>query len=579
MRKTVLLCTALLVTIGAWSQNAGDLILTAVFDGTLSGGVPKGIELYVANDINDLSAFAIGSANNGAGSLGEEYTFPATSAQAGDYLYLTNDSLAFIEFFGFDPDFEDFDNGSVNVNGDDAIELFLNGTVTDVFGEIDVDGTGQAWEYTNGWAYRLDGTGPDGSNFVLDNWFFSGINGLNGSGTNTGANNPLPVGTYSIDIAMTIIAVDDAVTTTLNTPVTFDPLANDIVPGVISTAQIIQSTSNGILDGMDFVQTYTPNMDFCGQDSMVYVICDNNFMVCDTAVVEITVLCASAFPSYDIAEVTATTDGIPDSLGVTCTLTGVVHGIDYQGGDEIQFYLIDATGGVSLFNGVDLGYTVQEGDEVQIEGEITEFNCLTQISPLNISLISSGNDLVDAEVLTNPMTEDQESELVTLESVILLDAGQWDDTGESFNFAVSDGTNTFQIRIDNDTDIAGTASPSQGAELRITGLGGQFDNDGTCDGGYQILPRYQADLTILNSTRDIVAQADLRIVPNPASDEIFLQTQETIEIVRIHSALGTLLLEDTSKQRMLDIKTFIPGIYYVTVQTAASRMIQTLIVQ
>ena len=578
MRKIVLLCCGLALSAGILAQNAGDLILTAVYDGTLTGGVPKGIELYVVNDIADLSAFGIGSANNGTGSTGAEYNFPAVSAQAGDYLYLTSDSLAFIEFFGIDPDFADVDNGSVNVNGDDAIELFLNGEVTDVFGEIDVDGTGQPWEYTNGWAYRVDGTGPDGSTFVADNWFYSGINGLSGSGTNDTSDEPMPIGTYSPELAMTIIAVDDAVTTTINTSVTFDPLANDIVPGMISTAQIIQSTSNGILNGVDFVQTYIPDMDFCGLDSMVYVICDNNFMVCDTGVVEITVLCASAFPPYDIAEVTATTNGTPDSLGVTCTLTGVVHGIDYQGGDEIQFYLIDGTGGISLFNGEDLGYTVQEGDEVQVEGEITEFNCLTQITPLSITLLSSGNDLVDAEVLTTAMTEDHESELVTLESVTSLDAGQWDDTGDSFNFEVSDGANTFIIRIDNDTDIAGTASPNQGAELRITGLGGQFDNDGTCDGGYQILPRYQEDLTILNSTAEILQNGDFTIVPNPASAEIFLQTEAEIEFVRIHSALGTLLLEDTSKQRMVDIKTFIPGIYYVTVQTPAGRMIQTLIV-
>ncbi|MEO1713530.1 MAG: nuclease, partial [Bacteroidota bacterium] len=134
MRKIVLLCCGLFLSAGIWAQNAGDLILTAVYDGTLTGGVPKGIELYVANDIADLSAFGVGSANNGTGSTGAEYTFPAVSAQAGEYLYLTSDSLAFIEFFGTNPDFADVDDGSVNVNGDDAIELFLNGVVTDVFG-------------------------------------------------------------------------------------------------------------------------------------------------------------------------------------------------------------------------------------------------------------------------------------------------------------------------------------------------------------------------------------------------------------------------------------------------------------
>ncbi|MEZ4948806.1 MAG: hypothetical protein R2784_05380 [Saprospiraceae bacterium] len=79
--------------------------MTGVFDGPLTGGVPKGVELYVVNDIADLSIYGLGSASNGGGTDGEEYTFPAVSATAGDYIYVTNDSAAFVAFFGFSPDF------------------------------------------------------------------------------------------------------------------------------------------------------------------------------------------------------------------------------------------------------------------------------------------------------------------------------------------------------------------------------------------------------------------------------------------------------------------------------------------
>ena len=61
---------------------SGDLQITAVFDGPLSGGLPKGVELYVVNDIPDLSQYGLGSANNGGGSDGEEFTFPTGSATA-----------------------------------------------------------------------------------------------------------------------------------------------------------------------------------------------------------------------------------------------------------------------------------------------------------------------------------------------------------------------------------------------------------------------------------------------------------------------------------------------------------------
>ena len=32
---------------------SGDLLITGVYDGPLSGGTPKGVELYVVNDIAD----------------------------------------------------------------------------------------------------------------------------------------------------------------------------------------------------------------------------------------------------------------------------------------------------------------------------------------------------------------------------------------------------------------------------------------------------------------------------------------------------------------------------------------------
>jgi hypothetical protein len=62
MKKLYFLLIALLVTSISFGQ---DLIITAVYDGPLTGGLPKGIELYVVNNIADLSIYGVGSANNG----------------------------------------------------------------------------------------------------------------------------------------------------------------------------------------------------------------------------------------------------------------------------------------------------------------------------------------------------------------------------------------------------------------------------------------------------------------------------------------------------------------------------------
>ncbi|MDH3806848.1 MAG: hypothetical protein OEU90_15455, partial [Gammaproteobacteria bacterium] len=60
---TTLPIFALLLMAASPSATASDLVITGVVDGPLSGGVPKAIELCVLNDVADLSAYGIGSAN------------------------------------------------------------------------------------------------------------------------------------------------------------------------------------------------------------------------------------------------------------------------------------------------------------------------------------------------------------------------------------------------------------------------------------------------------------------------------------------------------------------------------------
>ena len=177
----------------AYSPPTNSLVLSGIFDGPLSGGTPKGVELYVLADIPNLSVFGIGSANNGEGTDGQEFTFPVTSVSAGTFIYVSSESTLFNAFFGFAPDFTD---KVMEINGDDAIELFENGSVIDTYGIIDVSGNGEVWDYTDGWAYRLNNTGPDGTTFVPANWDYSGIDQLEGGATNATSTSPFPEGSY-----------------------------------------------------------------------------------------------------------------------------------------------------------------------------------------------------------------------------------------------------------------------------------------------------------------------------------------------------------------------------------------------
>jgi hypothetical protein len=168
------------------------LIITAVFDGPL-GGNPKVVELYAIEPIADLSAFGLGSATNGGGSDGVEFTFPRRTVTAGTFLYVTSNLAAFQSYFGFAADHS---SSAVNVNGDDGIELFWNGELVDAFGDATHNGVALAWNYTDGWATRRAGSSPT-PDFDLADWTLSGLDATDGCTADATCRSRAPFSTYT----------------------------------------------------------------------------------------------------------------------------------------------------------------------------------------------------------------------------------------------------------------------------------------------------------------------------------------------------------------------------------------------
>ncbi len=157
------------------------------------------IELYVYEDIPDLSVFSIGIVGDGGGSDGQEF-YLSGSATAGDFIYLTSDLDTFEAFFGFAAN---FNLGRINdFRGYFAIELFVDEVespvLLDSYGDVNVNGGTASWNFTKGWAYRINNTGPDGG-FIESNWRIPGQDILFGNPlTNATAPVPFPVGTYDL---------------------------------------------------------------------------------------------------------------------------------------------------------------------------------------------------------------------------------------------------------------------------------------------------------------------------------------------------------------------------------------------
>lgn len=178
---------------GTLFEPSNQMIMTGIIH---AGAAPKALEFYVLDDLETLGQYGLGTAQNGGGTDGVEWTFPDEGAEAGSFVYVTNDADAFAAYFGFAPTFGEA--GAVcNFNGNDAVELFEAGVPVDTYGEIDTDGLGASWEYTDGWAYRVNGTGPDGNVFVQANWINSALGVTDGPLTNDFSNEPFPTGTYN----------------------------------------------------------------------------------------------------------------------------------------------------------------------------------------------------------------------------------------------------------------------------------------------------------------------------------------------------------------------------------------------
>jgi len=241
------------------SIKAQDLIITGAFDGPLSGGVPKFVEVYVINNVTDLSIYGLGSANNGGGTDGEEFTFAAVSATAGDFIYVASDSSGFYDYFGFNADYPNI--SAMGINGDDAIELFMNGTVVDVFGDINTDGTGQSWDYLDGWAYRNNG-GTISTTFVSTDWNYSGTNTTDGCTTNATCSSVFPIGTYqhvavpTMNIETPTFTMNEGDATTIVTRFIIDPAAT--AAGTYEIHLVGGTGTAADLDLTAFMQTSFP---------------------------------------------------------------------------------------------------------------------------------------------------------------------------------------------------------------------------------------------------------------------------------------------------------------------------------
>lgn len=269
------------------------------------------------------------------------------------------------------------------------------------------------------------------------------------------------------------------------------------------------------------------------------------------------------YPQRSISQMTTTnSDGVLDSLNVNCTLTGIVYGVNLNPAG-LQFFIIDGSNnGIGIFNSAEnFGYTVKEGDQVTVQGQVVQFNGLAQMSPVTVSKKSENNTLLTPKVVT-AFAENDESSFIEIRNVSFVDPSKWVAAGSGFNVSMTDGTKEFLVRIDKDIDAFAAPIPSGSAKWAVSGLLSQFDNTAPYTEGYQLLPRYLADFHPAGAVSDPGSRELLKVSPNPVNHLLTIQADQLPDEVILMDARGTEVSRQTGTQSV-DMQNLPAGLYVV----------------
>jgi DNA/RNA endonuclease YhcR with UshA esterase domain len=243
-----------------------------------------------------------------------------------------------------------------------------------------------------------------------------------------------------------------------------------------------------------------------------------------------------------------------DSVYVAGSVTG--PSVSFSSSSFNSFYIQDASGGVNIYSGK--GRQFEDGEMVVIAGVVTEYNGLTEVSTSSEGIhLLPGTETVSPSLLelNRGITEELEGCLVRVENALVMTKPSI--AGGGSNFQAYNGRTIIDIRVNDETgiDLSGI---DEGVRLDINGIGGQYDSEAPYNSGYQMLPRFPEDVSILGEPGGS-GPFSLAMYPNPFSIEY-----GEIVTIKVNSPDPTgdrlsLTLYDLKGRRVKKVFSSIPG--------------------
>ncbi|SHE81566.1 Por secretion system C-terminal sorting domain-containing protein [Psychroflexus salarius] len=569
--KKITLLVAFLFSAISFSQSP---IITMISDGDCSGGNPKVVEIYADGTV-DFSNYSLEIQTNANTTWGNTLNLGGLGVITDDFVYIHKDDASFATEYPSATNVLATTSSAVNFNGDDRIRIIedASSNVIDQYGAEATDGSGEAWEYKDGYAKRSNGTGPD-AGFFAGNWTFFN-EALDGEGTcqgGTAFETIIGLGTFTSSGGSNnpVVAISSPADTSILAPGTSSVdiefagqnLPNDATFSVTVNGNTTTNATSPFTINTTNGTTYNVTVDAVSGGGSV-ANDQISFSVGDAT---------------QVADIAALRAGAED--GTFYQVTGEAV-ITYQQGFRNQKYVQDASGAILIDDtagNISTSYNVGDG-LTGLVGTLSSFNGMLQFVPAGDpgAATSTGNT-VTPQILTisefNTNFENYEAELVAFEDVTFTTADGviTFDNGDSYPIEDA-GQNTTLVEALFNLEYTGDIVPTNA--VNVVGLAGEENN-----GEYRIYPRdNDIDVTLSNTS---FTNSDVVMYPNPVKGNlvsISINNADTFT-VEVYNVLGKQVLKQTAnKSTQLNTAELNSGVYLVKITEGNQSLTKKLIVQ
>lgn len=181
-----------------------------------------------------------------------------------------------------------------------------------------------------------------------------------------------------------------------------------------------------------------------------------------------------------------------------------VYSYNTSSGPVLKFYIEGVDGGVQIFGFLNYSkLNLTEGDYISVRGTITQYNgeAEVKVSDLRyIKYINHTDPLTPEEVSTGIFSNWSNAERI--EGTLVKIEGTVTDkyVGSTFvKITVDDGSGGVVVFIRNSWGI-NTTNISKGDNISVIGIVSQYDSSSPYTESYEILPRYQSDISKINKS-------------------------------------------------------------------------------